>query len=147
MKGKLFLIGSLFLVSGLSAQTADEAFIRKIADEVLINSKAYENLRTLTKTIGGRLAGSPQMYKAEDWGYNLLQQSGSQHTFKQECMVPHWVRGGKDQATALLPGRSKKELDILALGNSQGTGEKGVTAPVVLVNSFEELEQKRNNFV
>lgn len=124
MKGKLFLIGSLFLVSGLSAQTADEAFIRKIADEVLINSKAYENLRTLTKTIGGRLAGSPQMYKAEDWGYNLLQQSGSQHTFKQECMVPHWVRGGKDQATALLPGRSKKSWIFLRWATPREPGKK-----------------------
>ncbi|MBO9618871.1 MAG: M20/M25/M40 family metallo-hydrolase [Niabella sp.] len=144
MRRKLFLIGGLFLVSGLAAQTTDEAFIRKMADEVLVNGKAYDNLRTLTKTIGGRLAGSPQMYKAEDWGYNLLQQSGSQHTFKQECMVPHWVRGGKDQATALLPDHSKKELDVLALGNSLGTGEKGVSAPVLLVNSFEELEQKKD---
>lgn len=144
MKGKLFLISSLFLTSGLAAQTADAVFIRKIADEILVNGKAYDNLRILTKTIGGRLAGSPQMYKAEEWGYNLLQQSGSQNTFKQECMVPHWVRGGKDQATALLPNKSKKELDILALGNSIGTGEKGVTAPLVLVNAFEELEQKKD---
>lgn len=152
MYKKLFWIGGLFFSINLAAQTGDAAFIKQIADEVLVNSRAYENLRALTKTIGGRLAGSPQMYKAEDWGYDLLKQSGSENTFKQECMVPYWVRGGKDEAWALLravplqktANKLRKPLDILALGNSLGTGEKGITAPVVLVNSFEELEQKKD---
>jgi hypothetical protein len=38
-----------------------------------------------------------------------------------------------------------QSLDILALGNSMGTGPKGIQAPVVLVNSFEELEQKKTS--
>ncbi|MGJ7031326.1 M20/M25/M40 family metallo-hydrolase [Niabella hirudinis] len=144
MGKKLFWIIGLFFSANLPAQTKDEVLIRKIADEILVNSQAYENLRTLTKTIGGRLAGSPQMYKAEDWGYNLLRQSGSENTFKQECMVPHWVRGGPDQATALLANGKKKTLDILALGNTEGTGSKGITAPVLLINSFDELEAKKD---
>jgi hypothetical protein len=37
-----------------------------------MNSQAYENLRVLTKTIGGRLAGSQQMYQAEEWGFKAL---------------------------------------------------------------------------
>src|SRR5258708_10659847 len=35
-------------------------------------------------------------------------------------------------------------LDILALGNSLGTGAKGIEAPVVVIHSFEELEQRKN---
>jgi hypothetical protein len=35
-------------------------------------------------------------------------------------------------------------LDILALGNSLGTGPKGIEAPVILIHSFEELEQRKN---
>ncbi|MBZ4188844.1 M20/M25/M40 family metallo-hydrolase [Niabella beijingensis] len=144
MGKKLFLIAGIFFSVSVQAQTKDADFIRKIADEILVNSQAYENLRTLTKTIGGRLAGSPQMYKAEEWGYNLLRKSGSENTFKQECMVPHWVQGGTDQATALLANGTKKELDILALGNTEGTGSKGIKAPVVLINSFEDLEAKKD---
>lgn len=34
-------------------------------------------------------------------------------------------------------------LDILALGNSLGTGPKGIEAPVILIHSFEELEQHK----
>ena len=41
-----------------SAQNPDSLMIRRIADEILINGKAYDNLRYLTKQIGARLAGS-----------------------------------------------------------------------------------------
>jgi len=144
MKHKLFVAASLFFSLSISAQNTDEQFIRKIADEILTNGKAYDNLRTLTKTIGARLAGSPQMYKAEAWGYRLLQQSGSDNVVKQPVMVPHWVRGGKDEAAAIFPDKGVKKLNVIALGNSIGTGAKSVTAPVVLINNFDELEQKKD---
>lgn len=144
MLKKLLLLGSLFFCGAVYAQTSDEVFIRKLADEIMVHSEAYENLRVLTKTIGPRLAGSPQMHKAEEWGYQLLKKTGSDSAFKQECMVPHWERGGTDLAVALLPGNKRKSLDVLALGNTIGTGAKGLTAPVLLVNSFEELESKKD---
>ncbi len=136
----------LFSTIGFMAisQTPDEIFIRKLADEVLLHGKAYDNLHVLTKTIGARLAGSPGMYKAEDWGYRALQDAGCEKVFKQECMVPRWVRGGKDEALALVPGKGKRALDVVALGNSIGTDGKTLTAPVLLVNSFEDLEKKKD---
>src|SRR5580765_988377 len=119
----------LAFVSCFSAfsQKEDSIFIRKIADEILVNGKAYDNLHDLTKNIGGRLTASPQFYKAEQWGLKTLQQSGADKAWLQECMVPHWIRGGKDVADAnynaavtgsrnYIPG--KKSLDVSALGNS-----------------------------
>lgn len=144
MKKIFLLIVLIFNISNCFAQTEDELFIKKISDEIFTNSKAYDNLRVLTKTIGPRLAGSPQMYKAEDWGYNLLTTTGSTRTFKQACMVPRWVRGGKDAAIAILPGNKKKTLDIVALGNSYGTAGKPLTSPIILINSFDELEARKN---
>jgi len=142
---KMFLLILLGICVGkILAQTTDEIFIKKISDEIFTNSKAYDNLRVLTKTIGPRLAGSPGMYKSEEWGYNLLNATGSENTFKQACMVPRWVRGGKDEAAVLLPGNKKKILDIVALGNSTGSGGKYLTAPVILINSFKELEKRKN---
>ena len=73
----------------------DSLMIRRIADEILLHSKAYDNLHDLTKNIGGRLTASPQFYKAEKWGLKVLKESGADKTWLQECMVPHWVRGGK----------------------------------------------------
>jgi len=145
---RILLSGALFVISFISfAQADDSVMIRHIADEILINSKAYENLRYLTKQIGGRLTGSPAMVKAEKWGLKTMQESGADKAWLQECMVPHWVRGGKDEAKAVVNGKpaaSPKALDVLALGNSMGSGAKGIKADVLLVNSFEDLEAKKD---
>ncbi|WP_346237661.1 M20/M25/M40 family metallo-hydrolase [Niabella insulamsoli] len=141
---KLFLAPLLFSTVFSYSQTKDEVFIRRLADEILHNGQAYQNLRTLTKTIGARLAGSPQMYAAERWGYDLLKQSGSTRVYKQPVMVPHWVRGGKDECIALPAGGKKKPLQVIALGNSIGTKNVALTAAVVMVHNFEELEQRKN---
>jgi hypothetical protein len=127
------------------AQNEDSLKIRAIANEVLLHSKAYENLRVLTKQVGARLTGSPQTYKAEAWGHKALQQAGADRVIEQACLAPHWVRGGKDEAWIVAAGKKNQPLDILALGNSMGTGPKGIHAPVVLVNSFEELEKKKDS--
>src|SRR6266487_2695549 len=112
------------------AQQEDSIMIRRIADEILINGKAYDNLHDLTKKIGGRLSGSPQLAKAEQWGLKTMQESGADKVWLQECMIPHWVRGGVDKAEArynmAIAGNrnfipQKKSLDVIALGNSIGT--------------------------
>ena len=128
----------------VSAQKEDSAMIKKISDEILSHSKAYENLRYLTKQIGGRLAGSPQMVRSEQWGLKLMQESGADKAWMQECMVPQWVRGGNDSAMAVTFNR-KRPLDVVALGNSIGTDPKGITGEVLLVKSFEELEKKKDS--
>jgi hypothetical protein len=133
----------------VNAQQEDSLLIRRLADEILTRSEAYENLRHLTKKIGGRLAGSPQMVKAEQWGLGAMKAANAEKAWLQECMVPHWVRGGKDVATAQLIAVSKNEkpykktLDVVALGNSQGS-MKPLKAEVIEVKNFEELEQKKD---
>jgi hypothetical protein len=147
----------LLLITGSAswAQKEDSLMIDRIADEMLINSKAYENLRFLTKQVGARLAGSPGMVKSEKWGLKLMEESRADRSWLQECMVPHWVRGGKDEATcrwiesANDPKKPdarmmKKVLDIVALGNSVGTGAKGIDAEVMEVASFDDLEAKKD---
>lgn len=139
---KNFVFTAFVFLLGLKgfSQTEDSGMIKKISDEILINGKAYENLRHLTKKIGGRLAGSPQMTMAEQWGEKVMQESGADKVIMQECKVPHWVRGGDDKAKVT----GGKELDVVALGNSMGSGKNGVKAEVLLVNSFDDLEKKKD---
>lgn len=150
---KKFLSALSFLALGLGsiAQNEDSIFIRRIADEILMKGRSYDDLRVLTKQIGGRLAGSPQMVKAEQWGLKTFRSLNPDRVWLQECMVPHWVRGGKDGAIAFykknvsdkkLTGRG---LDIIALGNSLGSGKKGVRAEVIEVKSFDDLESKKES--
>lgn len=127
------------------AQSSDSIFIKKLADEILLHSTAYDQLAFLTKQVGPRLAGSSGMVKAEQWGLKEMTKSGADKVWGQECMVPHWVRGGEDKATAFRSTAGQKgiALDVVALGNSIGTGAVPLRADVVEVKSFTDLESKK----
>jgi carboxypeptidase Q len=144
MRFKLFISFLTIISFTAHAQNEDSLFIRSIADEILVNGLAYENLRVLTKQVGPRLAGSQGMVRAEAWGQKTLEKQGADKVWLQQCMVPHWVRGGKDEAHVINAQKKNPKLDVLALGNSVGTGPKGVTAPVILINTFDELEQRKD---
>lgn len=145
---KKFFLSSfctLLLLSSF-AQNTDSLFIRRIADEVLTNGQSYEDLRVLTKQVGARLSGSPQMVKAEQWGLRTLQALNPDKAWLQQAMVPHWVRGGTDKAKAFFNSNGKKQskvLDVIALGNSTGSMQP-VTAAVVEVKNFDELAQQKD---
>ncbi len=137
----------------LFAQNADSLFIKRVSDEILSNGQAYTNLRFLTKEIGARLAGSQGMVRSEQWGLQLMKESGADKAWMQECLVPHWVRGGTDLAEAAYTEpaentkniqQKKKSLDIVALGNSVGSGKNGVSGEIIQVNSFDELEKRKD---
>src|SRR6476620_1515275 len=126
MQGRIFTLLILILPFSIQAQQTDDSLmIRRIADEILVNGKAYQNLHELTKQVGGRLSGSPQMYKAEAWGKRAMEEAGADKVWLQECKVPHWVRGAKEEAYIISGDKQKQALDVLALGNSVGTGPKG----------------------
>lgn len=128
-----------------SAQSEDSLMIKKISDEILLNGKAPQNLYTLCKTVGTRLSGSAGMYKAEAWGLKVLQESGAEKAYLQQCMVPHWVRGNKEFA-GFKTKRQKDnaEFTVLAIGNSTGTGDKGILAQVIEVKNFAELNERKD---
>ena len=135
------LVAILFCQFFCVAQTEDSMAIKKIADEVLTNGKAYENLRFLCKKIGPRLSGSPQAQKAVEATAKMLKEAGADTVYLQQCMVPHWIRGIKEQGYIQVAGKPKYTLHLCALGNSEGTGKKGISAGVVEVKSFKELDQ------
>lgn len=142
---KKIILGLLFFPIATMAQRADDSvMIKKISDEVLRNGKAYELLYQLTKQIGGRLSGSPQFAKAVQWGKDAMEKNGADNVFLQECMVPHWVRGGQDKASIIEVDKKKtnRSLDVLALGNSLGSGT--VSGEVIAVADFDELEKRKD---
>ena len=141
---KKLSIALLFLPLVSMAQTGDEATIKQLSDEILRNGTAYDLLRQLTKDIGGRLSGSPQFAKAVQWGKVTMEKQGADKVYLQECMIPHWVRGGQDQASLVEINKKKanRKLDVLALGNSLGSGT--VTGELLAVANFDELEKRKD---
>ncbi len=139
---RLFPAFLIFVSVSLSgyAQT-DEEMLRKIYDEALTSSPVYENLHYLTKRIGHRLAGSTQAAAAVEYTRQLMEAYGFDTVFLQPVMVPHWVRGDKEQCRMLSALRGQDDLPVIALGNSVGTGPDGLTAEVVEVHDFDELKK------
>lgn len=120
----------------------DSVTIKKIYDNALTSYESYENLRYLTKNIGARLSGSPQAAAAVEWSRQVMEKMDLDTVYLQEVMVPHWVRGDKEigrVTNSKLMGTV--DMNIMALGASVGTGKQGLSAEVVEVKSFEELEK------
>ncbi len=128
---------AVLLSSSVFAQT-DSAQLYRIADEVLLRGRCYEDLRTLCKKVGHRLSGSPGAVKAVQWGEAAMKATGADRVWLQPVDVPHWVRGA--EYLTLDFGAGQRQVPMLSLGNSQGTGGKPVTAPVVMVRSFAEFD-------
>jgi carboxypeptidase Q len=124
-------------VANVKAQ--DSLMIRKIYDEALVNGKCYSNLRELCKNIGPRLSGSANAQKAVEWGKKLMEGYGFDRVYLQEVMVPHWVRGEKEQAK-IIDDNKEIPVPICALGMSIATPAEGVTANIIEVHSLKELD-------
>ncbi len=136
----IFSVAAFLFSFQLFAQKDDSITIKKIADEVLTNGKAYDNLRYLCKKIGPRLSGSANAQKAVEATARMLKEAGADTVYLQPCMVPHWVRGAKETGSIQMIGGAKKELHLCALGNSMGTGKKALSAGVIEIKSMAELD-------
>jgi carboxypeptidase Q len=135
----LLLLSALALgLSSAQAQQQDSLTLRKIYDEALVNGQAYPNLHYLCKNIGGRLSGSANAQKAVEWSKKLMESYGFDHVFLQEVMVPHWVRGAKEQGY-IIDGATKTPVAIAALGLSVATPANGITANIIEVHSLKEV--------
>lgn len=138
-----YIFTIILIAAGLGnsyAQT-DAEVLRSIYDESLTNSPSYENLRYLSKNVGHRLAGSVGAAAAVEYTRQLMETYDFDTIFLQPVMVPHWVRGDKEQLRIISGFSGTEELSVTALGNSIGTGNKGISAEVVEVQNFEELEK------
>lgn len=122
----------------------DSLIIKKMADEIMRNGKAYDLLRELTKGIGGRLAGSPQQQQAALWAKRNLEALGADKVYFQAVKTPNWKRGGQDYAAIVsIDGKAViRPMKALALGNSLGSnGLK--EAELIAFSSFEEMEKRQ----
>jgi carboxypeptidase Q len=74
-----------------------------------------------------------------DWTLEKMRADGLENVRGEPVMVPHWVRG-EESAELMAPRR--KPMAILGLGGSVGTPTAGVTAPVLVVTSFDDLRKR-----
>lgn len=137
------LVAAILLLPGaLAAQgiasyqpTAD-----KIIQTALADSSAYDRLGRLVDGFGHRLSGSASLERAIDWILAEMKKDGLANPRTEPVKVPHWVRGA--ESVELISPRPLA-LSMLGLGGSIGTTKAGITAPVLVVSSFEELDARK----
>ena len=126
---------------GSAASVPLDVALRPAAERLigaaLASDHAYLRLSQLCDGIGHRLSGSQALERAVEWAAAAMREDGLEHVRLQPVTVPHWVRG-EERATMVEPGPQK--LSILGLGRSIGTPAGGLTAEVVAVGSFAELD-------
>lgn len=130
----------VFLVCSMMIAQSDKEMVKSIFDETLVNGEAYSKLRELCLDIGARLSGSPELEKAVDWSKKVMEDYGFDKVYLQKTMVPHWVRGEKETAYAIINGK-KYELNILANGNSVATPDGGIKAKIIRMSLPSDLEK------
>ncbi len=111
----------------------------RLIDAALRDSAAYERLGDLVDTFGPRLSGSRALEDAIDWVMARMKEDGLENVHGEKAMVPHWVRG--EESLRMTQPR-ERDLPMLGLGGSIATPPGGITAPVLVVSSFDELHQR-----
>jgi len=114
-------------------------FIDKIYNEALSNGNSYEWLDYLSNDIGGRLSGSINYDRSVKWGRDELNLIGIDSVWLQPVMIPKWVRGAPEYAHIESSPGNTISVPIAALGGSISTPSIGISANIIEVKSFEEL--------
>lgn len=136
------ILALLVSATSLPAQSLTARY-RATADRIIAesmkDSAAWNRIALLTETFGNRLSGSTALEQAIDWVMARMKEDGLDNVHAEAVMVPHWVRGA-ESAEMLTPRRAR--LPMLGLGGSIGTPASGITAQVLVVSSFAELEAR-----
>ena len=117
----------------------DSAFIDEIYDEALSNGESYKWLDYLSNQIGGRLSGSINYDRSVKWGKEELDMIDIDSVWLQPVMIPKWVRGAPEYAHIESSPGNTISVPIAALGGSISTPSIGISANVIEVKNFKEL--------
>lgn len=117
-------------------QTVDP-ILQTIEKQAMTSDEGMNMLIELCDDIGPRLAGSQAYLQAAQWGEETMKRIGLVNTQQQPIRVQYWNRG---KESLVMNAPREEDISMLGLGMSIGTPPQGITAPIIVVSSFEELE-------
>lgn len=144
MKEKLSILLFLLLIVFQVHAQEDKQRIRAVFDEALTSWESYSNLEWLCENTAGRICGTPEAAAAVEFTYQLMLKMDLDTVWKQECMVRNWKRGSPELGRIVSGVFGTTDVPVCALGLSIGTGENGISAGLVEVMDFKELEKKKD---
>ena len=120
-----------------------------IRDMALESTYGYEQVRFLANNVGPRPSGSPQAAAAVRHVAQQMRALGLD-VHLEPVTVRHWVRGREEAELVRYPGKvegTTQKILVTALGNTVATPDQGITAPLLVINRFEQLEKLPANQV
>ncbi len=140
------LVAAIFLPNLAAAQTAakpavytaPKEAIDRIRDEGMNRSQYMQTLSFLTDNIGGRLTGSPNMKRANEWTRDKMKEWGMQNAHLES-----WGPFGRGWALRKFTAAvtDPQYIPVIAYPNAWSPSTKGaVTSEVVLFNAKTEAE-------
>ena len=135
----LTLIALCCLSTSSYAQGRDYDTLSRFFETALVKDQAYADLHDICKKCGSRLSGSEGAAKAVTLTREMLKALNVDSVWLQEVMVPHWVRGAKEEAAIIGTAQARQSVPVCALGGSIGTPAGGITAQIVEVKVLGQL--------
>jgi len=146
------------IVAEIQGYTEIATEIREAALNGHFKGHTYDELAKFVDKFVNRLTGSPELEASIDYILEKMRNEGFTNVRGENVEVPHWIRydledrvvelvfinslnkfRGEEHAVVTAP--FVKKLNILGLGPSVGTPMEGISAEVIVVRSFEELDQ------
>jgi len=155
MKQNLLIFFGLFLIFTIQISAQQPAptpvlysektlsQLRQIQQAALRSDYALRQTAYLSNNIGARLTGSPKAERAIQYVADEMRKIGLDVRL-QKLTVPHWVRGEERGELVEFNGMAKgtiQKVVLTALGGSIATVPNGLTAEIVVVENFDELNR------
>jgi carboxypeptidase Q len=117
--------------------------LRAIRDAALSDDYAYRQVAHITENIGPRPVGSPQAQAAIAYVAAEMRKLGLD-VHLEPVQARRWIRGAESAELVEYPGQapgSTQKIVLTALGGNHPTPPAGITAEVVVANSFADLDR------
>src|SRR6266849_2484890 len=114
-----------------------------IRDAGLSDDYAYRQVAHITENIGPRPVGSPQAQAAIEYVAGELRQLGLEVRLER-VQARRWIRGAEAAELVQYPGQAPgttQKIVLTALGGNHPTPPQGITAEVIVANSFADLDR------
>ena len=134
------ILSTVGLAQGQDEVASYKAQAQVIVDRAKSSETGWQRLSTLCTLFPHRLSGTKALEDSIDWIVEEMKADGFDRVATEEVTVPHWERVA-ERLTVLKD--KPEELAVLALGGSVSTPPGGLEAPIFVVESYEELEERK----
>ncbi|CAH2091758.1 unnamed protein product [Euphydryas editha] len=113
-------------------------YIMTVITSKPVSEGFYALYTTFIDKFGPRPAGSKTLEEAIDYIKDLTYRSGIDNVTTENVLIPHWHR---EYESVKMVYPLTKNIKALGLGLSVSTPPEGITADVIVVNSFDEFDE------